>query len=173
MPFRHFLKSVIYLTLRDMWVWKHCLSPCFQTNLTFIVSACSHYMSLMVHCRGDWPAVRPSKGPGRLSMAMTQPAQQWWRGSCLISSKPVSDVVSDHKTLTDSEFPKKGEFPQRKNENIHGYRSFQTVSGKKNNFLQWKASLVWRLLCLSSPLDISFFHQQLQLAWQKWLLHND
>lgn len=104
-------------------------------------------------------------------MAMAQPAQQWWRGSCLISSKPVSDVASDHKTLTDSEFPKTREFPQMKNKNTHGcfQTAFKQIQERKSPFFTMEGLLG----VLSSPLDISFFHQQLQLAWQKWLPHND
>lgn len=160
----------IYLTLRDMWVWKHCFFPCFQTNLIFIVSACSHCVSLVVHWHGDWPAVSPRKGPERLCMAIAQATQQWWKGSCLIfSSKPLPDVASDNKTLTDSEFPEKGEFPQRKNENTHAFKSFQTDSGKKKSL----STMEGLLGVFSSSIDISFFHQQLQLAWQKWIPHND
>lgn len=89
-------------------------------------------------------------------MATAQAAQQGWRGSCLIfSSKPVPDVASDLKTLTDSEFPRKGEFPQRKNENTHGFGSFQTNSGKKKvTFYKgrppWCAFKLLRHLFLSS-----------------------
>lgn len=111
-----------------------------------IFSACSHY-----EFNGTlawWlPAVRLRRGSGRLCMAMA--AQQWWRGSCLISSKPAPDVASDHKTLADSEFPKKGEFPQRKNENTLGCRSFPTDSGK-NKMLSTMESL---LGMLSNPLE--------------------
>lgn len=110
----------------------------------------------MVHWHGDWPAVSPRKGPERLCMAMAQATQQWWRGSCLIfSSKPLPDVASDHKTLTDSEFPEKGEFPQRKNENTHAFKSFQTDSGKKkitfyNGRPPWCVFKLHRHLFLSS-----------------------
>lgn len=166
--FQAFLKVCgTYLTLKDMWVWKYCLFPCFQTNLILTFSTCSHYVSLMVHWCGDWPADRPRKGPGRLCMAMAQAAQQWWRDSCLISSESVPDVASDHKTLTHSEFPKKREIPQI--ENRCGCRSFQTDSGKKMSL----STMEGLLGVLSSHIDISFFHQQLQSVWQKWLPHND
>lgn len=122
----------------------------------------------MVHWHGDWPAVRPRKGPGRLCMAMAQAAQQWWRSSCLISSKPLPDVASDHKTVTDSEFPEEGEFPQI--ENTHGCRSFRTDSGKKKSLSTmegffWCSFKPLRHLFISSAAAVSMT----KVASPQWL----
>lgn len=60
-----FLSGLIFKGLglaSHMHVWKHCLFPCFRTNLIFIASACSHCARSIVHQHGDWPEVSPRKG---------------------------------------------------------------------------------------------------------------
>lgn len=158
----------IYLTLKDTWIWKQCLLPCFQTHLIFIVSACCHdefYGTL-----AWWVACSEAQEGPR------EAVYSHGTGCSALMERFMPHLL---KTCSWCYFwpqdslwfriPKKGEFPQRKNENTHGCRSFQTDSGKKKSLFTMEGLLV----VLSNPSDISFFHQQLQSAWQKCLLHND
>lgn len=86
---------------------------------------------------------------------MVQAAQQGWRGSCLSSLKSPPDVASDVAII-----PRKGAFPQRKDENTRGFKN-----NLSNRFRKKSLSTMGGLPgVLPSSSCIFFFHQQLRLA---------
>lgn len=151
------LEAVGYIQLSDIQfkkcVWKHCLFPYFQINLTYIPFVSSQ----CVFCRvaGLWSF----PGRPRLFVAAVQPS--WW--PWLSFSKKYPPATSGCKRLTHSEYPEKKHFSRAKMRVLMDLEViFQTDSGKKKvAFQQWEAPLV----CFQAP--YSSFHQQLHVWHDK------